>query len=218
MFHRTLFKLLLFDDVLYTFDEFYRVAFGWSVFAYIWLYLIIQVISYKYIELWEGILTFMFFPIFVIHCYLVDSRLLQKSYRRYVLGDKKAFAESESEGENIIHQLIEIMKNARETHPDASPDEIVAIAETEMLKKAPKSQAFYRLQANSKMLGGGDLIKKHEQEQKKKSKRLRRRNEDVLIHFEDPDSTCMENVGTHHLNVVCARFKGSTSPIGLFSK
>lgn len=136
---------------------------------------------------------------------------MQKFYRRYVLHDKKAFAhtEGEGEGENATHVLIEIMKKMREAHPGASPDEIVTMAETELLKKAPKSQAFYRLQANSKLLGGGDLIKKHEHEQKNINKRLRRRNEDVLIHFEELDSSCMENVGTHHVNVLCERFKGT---------
>lgn len=177
------------------------------MFAYIWLYLIIEVISYSKVELWEGILTIVFFPLFVINCYVVDSRFFQKLYQRYVLGDQNAFATHVDAEDQNIEQMIEIIKLVRQKHPKATADEIVAMAETELLRKAPKSQAFYRLQANSKMLGGGDLIKMHEQGEQKKLKRARQKNEDVLIHFEDPETSCMENVGTHHLNVVCQRFK-----------
>jgi len=34
----------------------------WSVFAYIWLYVILGAISYGEVNTWEGILTFLFFP------------------------------------------------------------------------------------------------------------------------------------------------------------
>ncbi len=45
----------------------------WSIFAYVWLYLIIAVISAGVIDLWEGILTFLFFPLTVITSYWADK-------------------------------------------------------------------------------------------------------------------------------------------------
>uniref|UniRef100_A0A915L7T3 Calx-beta domain-containing protein n=1 Tax=Romanomermis culicivorax TaxID=13658 RepID=A0A915L7T3_ROMCU len=59
----------------------------WSIFAYIWLYLIISVFSVGVIEIWEAFLTFLFFPITVITAYvadrkLIDYRFLTKRYRR----------------------------------------------------------------------------------------------------------------------------------------
>ena len=59
---------------------------SWSVFAYVWLYIILAVISPKEVEVWEGIVTFMFFPATLITAYIADRRMLfykyiSKSYR-----------------------------------------------------------------------------------------------------------------------------------------
>jgi len=48
---------------------------SWSIFAYIWLYLIIAVFSYGRIEVWEGVLTFLFFPITVATAYIADTKI-----------------------------------------------------------------------------------------------------------------------------------------------
>ena len=48
---------------------------SWSIFAYIWLYLIIAVISRGEIEVWEGVLTFLFFPITVLSAYIADQKI-----------------------------------------------------------------------------------------------------------------------------------------------
>ncbi|KAK2581724.1 hypothetical protein KPH14_002208 [Odynerus spinipes] len=58
----------------------------WSIFAYVWLYVILAVSSPGVLEVWEGILTFTFFPATVLTAYIADRRLLiykylQKGYR-----------------------------------------------------------------------------------------------------------------------------------------
>lgn len=52
----------------------------WSVFAYIWLYIILYSSSKGVIEVWEGLLTFIFFPLTVITAYIADRRLLIYKY------------------------------------------------------------------------------------------------------------------------------------------
>ncbi len=52
----------------------------WSVFAYIWLCLILSWTSYGVIDIWEGLLTFMLFPATVITAYIADRRLLIYKY------------------------------------------------------------------------------------------------------------------------------------------
>jgi hypothetical protein len=51
------------------------VTFSWMVFAYIWLCLVIIVISPGVIELWEAIVTLVFYPISIINAYVVDKKL-----------------------------------------------------------------------------------------------------------------------------------------------
>ncbi|XP_034381249.1 sodium/calcium exchanger 3 isoform X9 [Cyclopterus lumpus] len=49
---------------------------GWSVFAYIWLYMILAVFSPNVVQVWEGLLTLAFFPICVLLAWVADRRLL----------------------------------------------------------------------------------------------------------------------------------------------
>ncbi|XP_011634463.1 sodium/calcium exchanger 2 isoform X1 [Pogonomyrmex barbatus] len=52
----------------------------WSIFAYVWLYVILAVSSPGVLEIWEGILTFAFFPATVLTAYVADRRLLIYKY------------------------------------------------------------------------------------------------------------------------------------------
>ncbi|CAL7951110.1 unnamed protein product [Xylocopa violacea] len=52
----------------------------WSIFAYVWLYVILAVSSPGVLDVWEGILTFSFFPATVLTAYVADRRLLIYKY------------------------------------------------------------------------------------------------------------------------------------------
>ncbi|XP_028994657.1 sodium/calcium exchanger 3 isoform X2 [Betta splendens] len=59
---------------------------GWSIFAYIWLYMILAVFSPNVVQVWEGLLTLAFFPVCVLLAWVADRRLLfykfmHKKYR-----------------------------------------------------------------------------------------------------------------------------------------
>ena len=58
----------------------------WSIFAYLWLYLITSVISPGVIEVWEALMTFSFFPLTVLSAYVADRHVhiydyISKTYR-----------------------------------------------------------------------------------------------------------------------------------------
>mgnify|MGYP001051869665 CR=1 FL=1 len=50
---------------------------AWSIFAYIWLWAIVAKISPGIIDIWEGTLTFLFFPLTVFSAYIVDTKVGQ---------------------------------------------------------------------------------------------------------------------------------------------
>ncbi|KAM8835959.1 sodium/calcium exchanger 2a isoform 1-T1 [Synchiropus picturatus] len=52
----------------------------WSIFAYIWLYLILAVISPAVVEVWEAIVTLLYFPVCVLLAWIADRRLLFYKY------------------------------------------------------------------------------------------------------------------------------------------
>ncbi|XP_036288723.1 sodium/calcium exchanger 3 isoform X4 [Pipistrellus kuhlii] len=58
---------------------------AWSIFAYIWLYMILAVFSPGVVQVWEGLLTLFFFPVCVLLAWIADRRLLFYKYmhKRY---------------------------------------------------------------------------------------------------------------------------------------
>ncbi|XP_004698741.1 sodium/calcium exchanger 3 isoform X1 [Echinops telfairi] len=53
---------------------------AWSIFAYIWLYMILAVFSPGVVQVWEGLLTLFFFPVCVVLAWIADRRLLFYKY------------------------------------------------------------------------------------------------------------------------------------------
>merc|ERR1712141_671346 len=160
----------------------------WSVFAYVWLYVILGPISYGRVESWEGILTFLFFPATVYTAYVADRRLfcykyMSKTYRMnkhgIVVQTEKGATDIESraqekfkdfeneenmdpalaEFERSRREYINAMKRIRLENPDINPIELEMRAREEIMSKGPKSRAYYRLQASRKLAGKGDPSK-----------------------------------------------------------
>lgn len=71
----------------------------WSIFAYIWLYLILAFFSPGRVEVWEGFLTFLFFPATVATAYIADRRLLIYKYigKQYRMNKRGVIVQAEGE-------------------------------------------------------------------------------------------------------------------------
>jgi len=154
----------------------------WSVFAYIWLYVILGAISYGKVESWEGIVTFLFFPATVWTAWVAERRLfcykwLAKAEDSGIisLGGGKPDLESRAdekfkdfdddmdpalaEFERNRREYINAMKRIRLENPEISLVELEAKAREEVVSKGPKSRAYYRAQATRKMAGKEDCAK-----------------------------------------------------------
>ncbi|KAG8179883.1 hypothetical protein JTE90_017415 [Oedothorax gibbosus] len=158
------------------------VTMTWSVFAYVWLYVILAVSSYGVIEVWEAAVTFLFFPATVLTAYAADRRFLvgrclrRKEYRanrRGVIVGGEAREEEGAPPEEGARQqeraeeeetfgreeeqrrggYVRLLRELRRTHPDAPMAELEERARTRILEEEPKSRAFYRLQATRRLTG-----------------------------------------------------------------
>uniref|UniRef100_A0A7N6BPI3 Calx-beta domain-containing protein n=1 Tax=Anabas testudineus TaxID=64144 RepID=A0A7N6BPI3_ANATE len=159
----------------------------WSIFAYIWLYLILSVMSPGVVEVWEALVTLLFFPVCVLLAWIADRRLLFYKYmgKRY-RADKRHGIVVETEGdltpnkggmEMIIDgkfpqqggavldesrkEVIRILKELKQKYPDKELDQLVELANYYALLHQQKSRAFYRVQATRMMIGAGNVLKKH---------------------------------------------------------
>ena len=152
----------------------------WSVFAYVWLYLILGAISYGVVESWEGILTFLFFPATVYTAFVADRRMFcykyfDKSNKGVIVQGEKGDIESRAqekfkedlddmdpalaEFERSRRAYIQAMKRIRLENPNISLIDLETKAREEVMSKGPKSRAYYRAQATRKMAGKEDAKK-----------------------------------------------------------
>lgn len=214
----------------------------WSVFAYIWLYLILAVFSPGVVEIWEGLVTLFFFPICVGFAYVADRRLLFYKYmhKRYRAGKHKGmiietegepelpskvdiemdgkmlnsdggdtgFDFKELDEEEARREVARILKELKQKHPEKEMEQLMELANYQVLSQQQKSRAFYRCQATRIMTGAGNILKKHAADQAKRATQHDICSEVSVNDFSskvffDPGTyQCLENCGTVALNVV----------------
>lgn len=81
----------------------------WSIFAYVWLYIILAVSSPGVLEVWEGLLTFSFFPATVLTAWVADRRLLIYKYlhKGYRMNKRGVIVEVEA-GDSEANTAVEM--------------------------------------------------------------------------------------------------------------
>ncbi|KAK1788170.1 hypothetical protein P4O66_016630 [Electrophorus voltai] len=224
---------------------------AWSVFAYIWLYLILSVFSPGVVEVWEAVLTFLFFPVCVLQAWIADRRLLFYKYvhKRYradknrgiiieTEGDgmfTKMDMEMDGQGTNSHHkevldgmlagveeggggggggeeeearrEMARTLKELKQRHPEKDMEQLIEMANYQVLVQQQKSRAFYRIQATRMMIGAGNILKKHAADQARKVVSCHEANtqeEDphtIYLEFEPSHYQCFENCGSLKLAV-----------------
>ncbi|KAI8478843.1 Sodium/calcium exchanger 3 [Branchiostoma belcheri] len=175
---------------------------SWSLFAYLWLFLILSVISPKRVDVWEGIVTLAFFPVCVLIAYVADRRLLFYKYldKRYRASRSKKVIVASEGGD------MELAEKGGED--DLADGDLPYGANYELLNSGPKSRAFYRIQATRKMTGSGNVIKKGIQKDMQREAslaeiRIGQEDDSITKVYFDPDTfTVLENVGTFDVTVV----------------
>ncbi|KAM9395703.1 sodium/calcium exchanger 1b isoform 2-T2 [Salvelinus alpinus] len=222
----------------------------WSIFAYIWLYLILAVISPGIVQVWEGLLTLFFFPICVLFAWVADRRLLfyKYVYKRYRTGKQRGMI-IETEGDRPLpskvdiemdgkmlnshavdfldgplglelnvkdldeeetrRDMAKILKELKQKHPDKEMEQLIELANYQVLSSQQKSRAFYRCQATRLMTGAGNILKKHAADQARKAVSLHEVRSDMAdndpiskIYFDPGSYQCLENCGTVAVNVL----------------
>ncbi|XP_013206805.1 sodium/calcium exchanger 1 isoform X3 [Microtus ochrogaster] len=222
---------------------------AWSIFAYTWLYIILSVISPGVVEVWEGLLTFFFFPICVVFAWVADRRLLfyKYVYKRYRAGKQRGMIiehegdrpaskteiemdgkvvnshvenfldgalvlevdERDQDDEEARREMARILKELKQKHPDKEIEQLIELANYQVLSQQQKSRAFYRIQATRLMTGAGNILKRHAADQARKAVSLHEVNMGAAendpvskIFFEQGTYQCLENCGTVALTII----------------
>lgn len=111
----------------------------WSVFAYIWLFIILSVISPGIVDLWEAFLTFAFFPATVLTAWIADRRLLIYKYlsKNYRMNKRGVIVQGEGDAEDV-----ELGDKILSNHVDLSGD---AASQSTHLTSGVHSHGMFRV-------------------------------------------------------------------------
>ncbi|XP_017074662.2 sodium/calcium exchanger 3 isoform X3 [Drosophila eugracilis] len=160
---------------------------AFSIFAYVWLWLILSVFTPGVIQVWEAIVTLLFFPLTVLWAYIAERRLLvykymDKNYRvnkrgTVVAGEHDQVEMDAEKGpkhpmvtsgraneaeafDEARREYVTVLTKLRQKYPDADLEQLEMMAQEQVLARSSKSRAFYRIQATRKMVGSGNLMRK----------------------------------------------------------
>ncbi|XP_015790898.1 sodium/calcium exchanger 3 [Tetranychus urticae] len=131
----------------------FAVTCTFSVFAYLWLFLILVTISPDVVEVWEALLTFLFFPILVFIAYAADRNFFMS---QGIEPAKGSFTEVDSgarvedffpKGKISKKSLAKFLKEVRKVDPNISTEDAACLAATYLFEHERHSRLFYRVSA-----------------------------------------------------------------------
>ncbi|CAE8688309.1 unnamed protein product, partial [Polarella glacialis] len=128
----------------------YAITASCSLFAYLWLLIILMGISPNVVEWWEGTLTFFFFPILVTLAYLADIGMLP-GMKPVTLGREQVIGMSKEE---LAERKAKLQKDHGGT---LSEEQITTML---MVESEQKTYASYRVAGIRKLTGGKPVFVK----------------------------------------------------------
>ncbi|CAI9720800.1 sodium/calcium exchanger 3 isoform X1 [Octopus vulgaris] len=130
------------------------------LFSYMWLAIVLLASSPNEVELWEAIVTFLYFPLLILIAYLVDRKccIEDKSTGIYeiAMGSKGSEEEPldkpESTEENVFLLARDLARTQDITQTDAG-----RLAAATLAERQSHGRGWYRINANRSMTGGQKL-------------------------------------------------------------
>ncbi|XP_041822558.1 sodium/calcium exchanger 1a isoform X1 [Chelmon rostratus] len=123
-------------------------------------------------------------------------------------GEETGIEFKELDEEEARREVARILKELKQKHPEKEMEQLMELANYQVLTQQQKSRAFYRCQATRIMTGAGNILKKHAADQAKRATQHDICSEVSLNDFSskvffDPGTyQCLENCGSVALNVV----------------
>jgi solute carrier family 8 (sodium/calcium exchanger) len=177
----------------------FAVTATFSIFAYLWMIVILTLNTPDIVDIWEGVLTFLFFPILVSLSFAADVGMFSSKEEEK---DSKSAVVADMTNE----ELGELMNNIRQRASiDLSDDKVFQIIEKQALQH--RSRAAYRVKATREMVGGRKVTGPNEaagtngvtEVEDTMDERMQKEAEGVVVEFADHKYAVLENAG--HIDV-----------------
>mmetsp|Transcript_6567 Transcript_6567/g.14158 ORF Transcript_6567/g.14158 Transcript_6567/m.14158 type:complete len:811 (-) Transcript_6567:13-2445(-) len=182
--------------------EVYLITAVFSVMAYVWLIIILMGISENKVEVWEGVLTFLFFPILVQLAYMADKGYFKPAGGSVLAQPRIVTADMTKD------ELAEIEAKVRQAHGAHLTDEqVLKVIEIEY--SPPASRAAQRVAA-TRVMTGGKRLRLADQTAKASSNSAKVMPEDdvetkplhPIVSFQSPAYAVLEGQGSINLPLI----------------
>ena len=137
----------------------FLVTAGWSVFAYLWLYITLVKFTPDEVTVWEAVITFLSFPVLVVTSYMAEKNFFMKvnasDEEVQSLSDmsvwqrKKMFEDPTVSADEVLQYTKEIGDRT-----DLTDDEKAKLMAARILKGKEKSRIHYRINGVRQLTGG----------------------------------------------------------------
>ncbi|KAG1679733.1 Sodium/calcium exchanger 2 [Nymphon striatum] len=129
-----------------------------SIFAYLWMLIILEGTSKDIIEIWEAVLTFAMFPILVILAYIMDKDICPGFKKKKEKGETLELALSSADkpftgGKMDKEGLINFIKDIKK-YPGLSEEDAACLAANRLVDEQHHSRMWYRVGAIRSISGG----------------------------------------------------------------
>lgn len=140
----------------------------------------------------------------------MDGKMINSHTENFIDGSLVLEAdEKDQDDEEARRDMAKILKELKQKHPDKEIEQLIELANYQVLSQQQKSRAFYRIQATRLMTGAGNILKRHAADQARKAVSMQEVNSEVIenepvskIYFEQATYQCLENCGTVALTII----------------
>ncbi|XP_069091153.1 sodium/calcium exchanger 1 isoform X2 [Pleurodeles waltl] len=140
----------------------------------------------------------------------MDGKMVNSHTENFIDGSQVLEVdEKDQDDEEARRDMARILKELKQKHPDKEIEQLIELANYQVLSQQQKSRAFYRIQATRLMTGAGNILKRHAADQARKAVSMQEVNSEVIenepvskIYFEQATYQCLENCGTVALTII----------------
>ncbi|CDQ59955.1 unnamed protein product [Oncorhynchus mykiss] len=120
---------------------------------------------------------------------------LKRALRTLLSKMKDGGQEGRRDLEDVARRdMARTLKELKARHPDRDTEQLIEMANYQVLVQQQKSRAFYRIQATRMMIGAGNILKKHAADQARKVVS----SQEPHLQEDDPHTTRMEFQPSHY--------------------
>ncbi|PAA49643.1 hypothetical protein BOX15_Mlig012729g2 [Macrostomum lignano] len=127
---------------------------AFSVFAYLWLVIILVWSTPDFVDLWEGVVTFLLFTILVVVSFMTDRGFCCRRIEQDDVETEKGV--SLEDGHIDEEQIGEFLKQLGKD-PNLTETEMKQLVLKKFTERLPHSRAWYRMNATRALMGGHKL-------------------------------------------------------------